>query len=164
MRSPMIWQMPDSNKGMILIEPQPLDVIDQHWQIEDSTPESGGILLGYRRESHLHVIAATVPQVADRRHRFGFSRSSRHHQEIAYQKWISSDEMVDYLGEWHTHPETDPHPSSLDLSEWRKICRLNQLPMIFMIIGWSGNIWIGKTEGEEILQYKQAVDISWTSS
>lgn len=157
MRSPLIWRMPDCSEGMILVEAQPLEVMDQYWQTESTTPESGGILLGYRREEHLHVIAATVPQATDCRRRFWFHRSARTHQEIATQKWVLSDETVDYLGEWHTHPESDPNPSALDFSEWAKISHLKLSTMIFLIMGWSGNIWIGKSVGKEILPCKQNI-------
>jgi integrative and conjugative element protein (TIGR02256 family) len=50
---------------------------------------------------------------------------------------------MDYLGEWHTHPEDRAAPSSLDLKEWRKIHEHRAMPMLFVILGWSSRAWIG---------------------
>lgn len=120
-------------------------LMDSFWQDAPAKPESGGILLGYRRGKHLHVTMASVPQPADGRWRFMFERSKRAHQEIALREWRASSQTVDYLGEWHTHPEPYPSPSSFDRAEWSKICSRVSSPMIFMIVGWSGEHWLGSS-------------------
>jgi integrative and conjugative element protein (TIGR02256 family) len=151
MRSPLIWTTPSNSTGSILIEPEALCVIDRYWQDDGSKPESGGVLLGCRRGTHLQVVVATAPQASDRRKRFWFNRSSRSHQEIALQKWAASGETIDYLGEWHTHPEPNPSPSALDLCEWQKICRQKSYSMVFLIMGWSGAMWVGVSKGSRVL-------------
>jgi integrative and conjugative element protein (TIGR02256 family) len=62
---------------------------------------------------------------------------------------------MDYLGEWHTHPEEKPIPSFLDISEWRKICSARKERMIFVIVGWTGNLWLGEGQGNNIIQTTQ---------
>lgn len=141
-----MWQNPCLAEGRLLIEPGPLAVINQYRQDHQSKPEAGGILLGYRREGHLHITMATAPQPSDRRMRFWFSRSTKHHQQEALRQWTASNAEVDYLGEWHSHPESSPSPSSLDTAEWRKIACGRTNPMVFMILGWSGELWVGLSD------------------
>jgi integrative and conjugative element protein (TIGR02256 family) len=150
MRSVLIWQAPLGVAGQVLVEPDPLALMDRHWQNRNSKSESGGILLGYRRGAHLHVTMATAPQAADRGWRYLFKRAARHHQEIALCQWAASGRTMDYLGEWHTHPEACPSPSATDLDEWRKICSQRPAPMVFAIMGWSGEMWLGLSRGLEI--------------
>lgn len=147
MRSPLVWQGPSPSAGRVLIEAEPLELMDRHWQDSVGKPESGGILLGYRRGDHLQVTIASAPQKADRGWRYQFVRSARHHQEIALRHWHASDQKIDYLGEWHTHPECQPNPSATDLSEWRKICRQREARMVFLIMGWGGELWMGVSKG-----------------
>jgi integrative and conjugative element protein (TIGR02256 family) len=64
-------------------------------------------------------------------------------------KWRISDETMDYIGEWHTHPESNPQPSTLDLDEWRKICARRQDPMVFLIQGTVRH-WLGVGQGRAI--------------
>jgi integrative and conjugative element protein (TIGR02256 family) len=46
------------------------------------------------------------------------------------------DEEGDYVGEWHTHPEDVPAPSTIDLQEWSIVMKRNPgKPMIFLIVG-----------------------------
>ncbi len=42
-----------------------------------------------------------------------------------------------YLGEWHTHDQKNPVPSSIDINNWEKIEQRNKVApeMYFIIIG-----------------------------
>lgn len=150
MRSPLIWQSPWVVDSKILVEAEALESIDRYRQNGVNKPEAGGILLGYRRGTHLHITLVTEPQPSDRGARFWFNRSAGYHQQIALQQWRSSEKTIDYLGEWHTHPEVYPSPSSLDLLEWKKICAFRQNPLVFLILGWSGEFWVGLSNGNTI--------------
>lgn len=143
MRSPLIWQNPWAFDFKILMEVEPVETLNRYRQDHQGKAEAGGILLGYRRDGHLHVTMVTVPQPSDQRQRYWFSRSYKYHQQVALRYWESNDGAMDYLGEWHTHPEDRPTPSSLDLFEWQKIYRVQPNPMIFVILGWSGEFWVG---------------------
>jgi integrative and conjugative element protein (TIGR02256 family) len=46
------------------------------------------------------------------------------------------------VGEWHSHPEESPSPSSIDIRSWKEITRDRAAPMAFMIIGWKRG-WLG---------------------
>lgn len=155
MRSALMWRVPKVQDGQVLIEAEPLSLVDGFWQDERSKPESGGILLGYRRGGHLHVTMASTPQPEDGRWRYFFRRSRRAHQEIAIHHWRASGETVDYLGEWHTHPEPNPTPSGEDYAEWAKICARTPKSMLFLIVGWSGQLWLGWSSGQRVLRCDQ---------
>jgi len=136
--------------GRVLIEHAVWQKVISFQQKELAAPEAGGILLGHRRGRHLHVVDATVPQPDDSGSRFRFFRRKDSHLRIAHARWKEAAETIDYLGEWHTHPEARPIPSALDSTEWRKIYQSRSGPMIFMIIGWSSEIWLGVAAGSQL--------------
>lgn len=139
----MLRALPFGPSGAkLLIEASLLERLAAFKQMASSAPEAGGILMGYRRGPHTHVTEATVPSQGDFRRRFGFFRHAAHHQRVALRRWKESDQTLDYVGEWHTHPEDDPVPSSVDLRHWREISMASKRPMIFIIFGRSTN-WIG---------------------
>lgn len=104
--------------------------------------ERGGILLGLRRGRHFEVTEATLPKRWDRGSMFAFRRSAAGHQAVALRRWRSSKHTIDWVGEWHSHPEHLPSPSSIDLRSWRDITRHCAAPMVFLILGYEG-LWLG---------------------
>lgn len=111
-------------------------------QHHSHAPEAGGILIGYRRGEHLHVVDATTPGARDRRSRYEFQRKDPIHQYTALALWKRSQHTLDYLGEWHTHPQAHPTPSCIDTGEWAKIMCDRRVPMIFAVLGLE-TWWIG---------------------
>lgn len=84
----------------------------RHRQIGSQRRESGGQL--FARFDHLHVIVlkATGPRRQDQRGRFFFHPNRGLEQleiRCMYKKGLH------FIGDWHTHEERIPHPSSLDL-------------------------------------------------
>jgi integrative and conjugative element protein (TIGR02256 family) len=156
-RKPLMWIHPFEATARILIEPAVLDIILGFKQDAIVKTEAGGILLGFRRGHHLHIVEATTPQPADRRSLFGFFRRDRHHQGVAVRRWKESNATVDYLGEWHTHPEIRPAPSSLDMSEWKQICRREPSPMVFVIVGMDGLFWVGVGTSDYVFKANAAL-------
>ena len=65
------------------------------------------------------------------------------HQQAALARWRQSDGTIDYLGEWHTHPEHSPSPSTIDTGGWRRIWSKRKTPMLFVIAGTQDRLWIG---------------------
>lgn len=49
---------------MVLVEEKLFDEQSRFRQLEASSPEAGGILMGYRRGNHTHVTEATLPTKA----------------------------------------------------------------------------------------------------
>lgn len=139
----LIGRLPRRAAGQLLVEPDVMAVLARHRQVRHDAPEAGGILLGYRRGPHLHAIEATEPAAADRGSRFRFDRSASAHQRIALDRWRHSGGTLTYLGEWHTHPELTPRPSSLDLASWRELCKRHRAPLLFLIAGIGADDWFG---------------------
>lgn len=81
--------------------------------------EAGGVLLGRHLLESADVVVdeVTTPQNTDKRGRFSFFRSSRH-EALARERWRDESSTMAYLGLWHTHPELDPTPSSVDRCDW----------------------------------------------
>lgn len=110
--------------------------------------ERGGLLLGFRRGPHLHVTDATYPMRWDLSTMFSFIRSPRGHQSVALQRWKASGEKMDWIGEWHSHPEARPTPSAIDLNNWRSLTSNRQAAMVFVIVGYD-ETWVGLSLPEQ---------------
>lgn len=127
---------------MILIEKNTLETISNHVRCVELKKESGGILLGYRKNEHLHVVQATLPGKFDRSTYDSFFRKDWSHQLLATKEWAQSGFKVDWLGEWHSHPESIPMPSCIDINTWKKQANNRQVLMVYLIIGIETD-WVG---------------------
>ncbi len=104
----------------------------------DFRHEVGGVLLGCYRGPHLHVQDATRPQARDRFSFASFVRDPFGHQDLATKAWRRSGGMTTYIGEWHSHPESLPTPSSIDRASWDQKVAEQRRDLIFVIQGWDG--------------------------
>lgn len=112
--------------------------------VQDSKekPESGGILIGLYIDKYSIVISEiTKPTEYDKKSRFSFNRSVKSIKNIILDKFKSSKGKKIYMGEWHSHPENYPHPSSTDLDSF--LIQLNQNKLnsdilIMLIVGIKG--------------------------
>lgn len=126
-----------------------------------SKDEAGGVLLGryILNSKHVVVDTITVPSNHDQRLRHFFFRSAKKHQIIIDNFWLSSDGTCNYLGEWHTHPESDPVPSSRDISEWQRKLQADKYDsdcLFYVIVGTRKiNAWKGLREGGILEKLKQ---------
>jgi len=116
-----------------------LQVFDDYAQ-HGGMPESGGLLLGTVHARGLLVTVATKPTKWDRRFRYLFERLPFGHQSTAHRLWRGSGGLTRYIGEWHTHPQDMPSPSTIDLAEWRKLAcvRADERPLLAVIVGREG--------------------------
>lgn len=135
----------------VLINDNVLETLEAHRQLDFSQPESGGILIGEYRGPHLNIVKLTTPASGDLQSRFRFFRRSKSHQFIASKTWKDSNSTQTFLGDWHTHPEDHPSPSSIDEMDW-----LRKLPnriMIVIIQGRSSR-WYGIWNGKNLREAK----------
>jgi integrative and conjugative element protein (TIGR02256 family) len=118
-------------------------------QDRDTKTEAGGVLLGRFIIGCDDVVvdAVTIPMKGDKRSKFHFFRSAQYHQKRIQKAWQFSDGVCNYLGEWHTHPESDPSPSLHDTLEWKRKLRFDKYDsdfLFFVIVGTKQiNIWKG---------------------
>lgn len=104
-------------------------------QNDNTKPESGGLLLGYRHGNNFEIIKVTEPQSKDIQRKTYFERNDSNHLSIFFRINKHSNKKISFLGEWHTHPESNPIPSSLDLNEWQKTKDNNTESLVFCILG-----------------------------
>lgn len=127
----------------VLFSDQAIRKMLQFRQDSLAKPEAGGILVGFRRKPHLEVVDVSTPAFLDKRTRTGFNRRDGKHQRFAKKCWKESNGYIDYLGEWHTHPEHHPTPSSLDIEEsLAKAVEVRRTQILEVIIGTDG-AWMG---------------------
>lgn len=120
-----------------------------------SKPEAGGVLIGYYIEPNNFVITnISTPSLLDRSSRYLFIRSKVYAQKFLNKKFKASDGKLIYLGEWHTHPEDYPTPSSIDNSSIKKQLKENTLnsEIIFMIILGIKGMYIAKVVNNKVIK------------
>ncbi|MBI2749590.1 MAG: Mov34/MPN/PAD-1 family protein [Burkholderiales bacterium] len=124
-------------RSIILIDPVVVELLSQHKQIAPGAIEAGGVLLGHLRGPHFHIRIATSPGPNDVRSRTSFQRQDKSH-ERAYLRARSNDPLIAYIGDWHTHPERSPAPSTIDGREWGLIAVRVKRQCVFLIQGEAG--------------------------
>jgi len=128
-----------STGGHFTISEQAEVALLRYRQLRAHDPEAG-LLLGRLIVDSEDLIAdqITEPMAGDRRGRFNFFRKRQPAQNSVNRAWTESCSTLNYLGEWHSHPEDIPSPSGHDLSEWRRIThtsRFEQKSLFFIIVG-----------------------------
>ena len=126
--------------GTVAVRAEPSKVFSCYRQLKRTAPEAGGVLLGrfIRASRDIVVDVATEPGLGDKAHRLSFRRTQKRTQLLINQAWQDSSGTRNYLGEWHTHPEDDPSPSTVDLLNWRRIAGsaiYEQDSLLFVVVG-----------------------------
>lgn len=147
-KQPLIFRKSDG--GKLKIDVCVLYKINEYLQIDTKMNEAGGVLLGrYIINSNDIVIDdITTPMENDVRKICFFLKQKKFHQMIVTERWNKSKGTCNYLGEWHTHPQTIPFPSSIDLGEWARLLKVTKFEGEFLyyiiagtekIVVWEGN-------------------------
>lgn len=126
----------------LILEMKTLEKISNFMNKRGFSREQGGLLLGYRKKQSIHITDCTFPGVIDGRARFKFVRRDPKHQRLALRAWEDSGKTCDWIGEWHSHPETHPLPSGIDKKTWQRQCSERRDAMCYIIIGMQEN-WFG---------------------
>lgn len=120
----------------------------KNWrQFKSDQAEACGIIYGERRGRHFLVTGITTPMITDVRSRYACKRNIRGHQEVLDQLHKQSNGKIQYLGEWHSHPQKIALPSPMDLREWKNSYEYlhkeqNIDKMLCLILGVEKD-WIG---------------------
>lgn len=127
--------------GLVKLAAPVMEVLHRARQVGPDILEGGGLLLGrlVERCDDILIDEATEPTSNDQRRRFSFRRARRPAQERVDAAWKESQQTRNYLGEWHSHPERDPTPSSHDKRDWKRISReaaYEQQSLVFVIVGY----------------------------
>lgn len=146
----------DRNDSLVVIMSQVVLRLLSHRQLQSCDKESAGVLIGERRGSHLVIHDLSEPGLGDIRSRYSVDRRGAHHQAMVYEAFERSAGTEQYIGEWHTHPEDFPNPSSTDKRSWAKSLNAD-FPMVVLIVG-RNSLWVGKKEKKIITPLMQLKD------
>jgi integrative and conjugative element protein (TIGR02256 family) len=140
------------NGGLFHLTCPVVETLRQYVQDNPDRAEAGGVLLGRHilGSDDIVVDEVTTPMPQDRRTRFRFFRSREPHQSRLDDAWARSAGSCTYLGEWHTHPERDPYPSSVDTADWKRKLRDDTYSgvLFFVIVGTEQcRVWEGTRRG-----------------
>ncbi len=148
MSQQIVWRNPHATAGFVLLNSAVAERLLTYRQVETGSKEAGGILLGFRRGPHLEITDLTTPLRRDVRKRVFFDRRDPGHERYALKQWKDSNKMIDYVGEWHSHPEAVSEPSAFDMKEWRALLRSHRPILLFLVVGivriWAG---VGASSG-----------------
>lgn len=143
------------NGGIVEFNKTAAELINRYRQLNKNDAEAGGMLLGrlISESRDLVVDEVTEPTKLDLKGRFYFIRRRRAAQRRVNKAWAESNGTLNYLGEWHSHPEDDPTPSQVDIENWHRIgseARFEQDFLLFAIVGRSiTRLWeLAKQNGE----------------
>lgn len=127
------FELPDN--GILQINGEVLKELCTFKQIEQKSTEAGGVLLGRKLQNsnNLVIDEITTPSSKDIRKRFYFKRDKHIHQKVIDERWISSNNTENYIGEWHTHAEDNPTPSNVDINDWKRRIKEDQLFLDFLV-------------------------------
>lgn len=128
------------NGGTVEFHESAAEVVWRYRQLSGRDAEAGGMMLGRLvvESNDLVIDEVTEPTKLDQKGRFFFIRRRRAAQRRVNQAWLNSNGTLNYLGEWHSHPEDDPTPSYIDIGNWRRIvaeARFEQDFLLFAIVG-----------------------------
>jgi integrative and conjugative element protein (TIGR02256 family) len=127
---------------MLLVRSTALGAIVDYTANASFEREVGGIFVGLRRAGTVEITKATFPGRKDVSQYHSFTRKDWTHQGTATWEWLCSGFKLDWVGEWHSHPEPSPSPSKTDLATWEKQVKRRNVSMAYIIVG-AANLWVG---------------------
>lgn len=130
-----------------------LQIMESFIQNDRKKPESGGILLGQIKDRKIYIQLVSVPNKFDRSGRYYFHRDKDAAQIIIDYEFANSGGTVIYLGEWHTHPESIPIPSTQDMKMIKGQYHSGTLnvPFVLMIIQGISERFVSYFDGDMLI-------------
>jgi integrative and conjugative element protein (TIGR02256 family) len=137
---------------IIYISDSVIAIFEKHKQIKKNDNESGGILIGQIKGKNIYILRASTPNIFDKSSRYFFECNKDAAQIIINYEFYNSGNRSIYIGEWHTHPENTPSPSSIDKKMIKNQFKKNKLnePFLILIIQGLKNLYVSLYDGEKI--------------
>lgn len=150
-----------NKKTNLIISDNVINKINKYRQLENMY-EAGGILLGKVKldYSEYEIVDISEPCSKDKRSKYGFIRNKENAQKIINEAFEKSNGVIQYMGEWHTHPELNPIPSNTDKKLLDECFKNKNIPRkIFMLIlGNKGELYVGFKD-EYLYEMKEIKEI-----
>lgn len=137
----------------LTINEEVISKLNSYKQSHRDLPESGGLLIGRTNiNGNTKIIDITNPQQNDIQKRCFFVRRDFQHKKLLFE---ANEKCLYFKGNWHTHPQSIPSPSWIDLITWKNTLKKSKtggsLYAFFIIVGIVEiRIWIGKINTNEI--------------
>ena len=98
--------------------------------------EFGGILTGIKSDEHWIILDIEIPVKFESK-KNGFVRHPDFLNDYLQESFVMSNSKIEYLGEWHTHPNGSTQFSSQDLTSMKEIAEnpdaKNGTPLLIII-------------------------------
>lgn len=109
------------NNLKIIVKDEVIDNIKKtYWS--NLKYETGGILLGkFNRKNKLIEISEVYELKTSLFSKILYKRNARKAQKIINKRWKETEGIINYIGEWHTHPNMLAHPSRTDINSLKEI-------------------------------------------
>ena len=129
----------------------------------DHSTESGGIILGKvsKNLKCYYFTDMSIPCKEDKSSRLTFIRNRKNAQKVINSYHKNSQGIINYLGEWHTHPFSPASPSYEDIRSMKKTYKMSKLicDVLFMIIlGSKGDLFVSFIDKELNLNQMEEYD------
>jgi integrative and conjugative element protein (TIGR02256 family) len=138
--------------GAIVVGPAALQALRGYRQ-RPRAAERGGVLAGYHSDRHWVITHVSPPSARSLGGLFWLRRDRRDAQRFINRVFAETNGAVNYLGEWHTHPETKPTPSACDRRMLSDLLASSRLEIDFLlgaIVGETGRLqwWCQTAAGD----------------
>jgi integrative and conjugative element protein (TIGR02256 family) len=110
-RKPLTFDIGHSGQRLV-ITASVLNHFIKHQQRNRDSLEAGGQLFAKFSEQFVTISKVTGPRAADRRSRYSYVPDRREEQKEIYEMHRKG---FNFVGDWHTHSEAVPTPSSSDV-------------------------------------------------
>ncbi|EKO3482258.1 Mov34/MPN/PAD-1 family protein [Vibrio fluvialis] len=122
-----------------------------HYKQTGNKNEAGGFLFGEIRAGVVTIKTVSTPNKADKRSRFGFSWNKREANKTIQENFKNG---LHYLGDWHTHPCSQPTPSLDDTQAIRSTFldsqhQLNYFIMLILSTTGIEQSYVALTDGKK---------------
>jgi integrative and conjugative element protein (TIGR02256 family) len=146
--TPRHFALPYSEQRLVLTRAA-LEVFLKYRQ-QGTEPEAGGLLFAKFNFPFIRIIEASTPHATDKQWRTLFVPNRILQRRLIKKRFNSGHHFV---GEWHTHPESNPTPSGLDLKSMGEAFLKSQHELNYFIMAIVGNkvealkLWVSAHDG-----------------
>ncbi len=147
-------QIIEKGKYKVHLSDTIISLLNMYKQDKSHKKESGGIILGSVANNYnVYISKLSFPSNFDKNNRTSFERDKKIAQILIDYEFHNSGGKIIYLGEWHTHPEKIPRPSSVDTNMIKEQYRNNLIndDFLILLIGGLDGFYLGVYDGYNLI-------------
>lgn len=152
-------------QATVQLEDSVLHMFQSQVQGNESDNESGGQLFARFDSGKTIITIATPPRPTDRRWRYRFfpDRNAERREIAEYYKV-----GLHYVGDWHTHPQQVPQPSSNDIQSMQDCFRKSKHGLnsfLIIIVGTDplpGGLYVALVNASQLFKLDQIDNLQFT--